>query len=363
MDTMSPRERFACTMRHEYTDRMIRTLDTGASDGIAGPYVEKFRSETGAASPADHFDFDIRPVSPPLTPGTSDYSGFHPGAPSNAVFDEMGVGWIKSVEFPMGLVLAPWKGYSDPGQIYDYPMPCFSVPGEYVAKIRDWKARGYVVSSLCGALNESCYFLRDMEEFLIDLVQRPEMAEAVLARVGAMLLSMGTQMAEAGADIVCFYGDVGGQSNLLCTPRAYRRWFKPHLERIFAAAHHVNPEVKVFFHTCGHVLPIIPDLIEIGVDILNPIQPESMDPFRVKKEWGQQVVLWGGIGLQETMAQPSAELVRERTARLVQGWAPGGGAIACPSNVLPIDVPWANVVAFLETAEESSREEFARLRA
>ena len=361
MDAMSPRERFARTMRHEYTDRMIRTLDTGASEGIAGPYIEKFRSATGAAHPADYFDYDIRVVSPPLTPGNGDYSVFHPGAPPNAVFDEMGIGWVKSVEFPMGLVLAPWKQYSDPRQIYDYPMPSFGVPADYVAKIRDWQAKGYVVSSFCGAVNEWCYFLRDMEEFLIDMVQRPEMVEAVLVRVSELVLSMGTQMAEAGADIVCFYGDVGGQDRLLCTPRAYRKWFKPHLERIFAAAHRVNPEVKVFLHTCGHIVPIIADLVEVGVDILNPIQPETMDPFMVKREWGHQVVLWGGVGLQETMAQPSAEVVRERTARLVRGWAPGGGAIACPANVLPIDVPWDNVVAFMETAEESSREEFARL--
>ena len=361
MDPMSPRERFERTMRHEYTDHMIRTLDTGASDGIAGPYVEKFRSATGAIHPADYFDYDIRAVAPPLQPGASDYSVFHPDAPPNTVFDELGVGWVKSVEFPMGLVLAPWKQYTDPGQIYDYPMPSFSVPESCVAEIRDWKARGYVVSSLCGALNEWCYFLRDMEEFLVDLVQRPEMAEAVLARVAELVLSMGIQMAEAGADIVCFYGDVGGQDKLLCTPRAYRKWFKPHLERIFAAAHQVNPGVKVFMHTCGQILPIIPDLIEIGVDILNPIQPETMDPFMVKKEWGHQLVLWGGIGLQETMAQPSAELVRERTARLVRGWAPGGGAIPSPANVLPIDVPWDNVVAFMETADETSREAFARL--
>jgi len=356
MNPMSPRERFQRTMRRLPADRMIRTLDTGASDGIAGPYIAKFQAITGATHAADYFDFDIRIVAPPLTAGASDYSIFHPGAPAEATFDEMGVGWVKSVEFPMGMVLSPWKHFTDPSQIYDYPMPTFHVPQECVTRIRDWKSQGYVVSSLCGAIAEWCYFLRDMGEFFIDLVQRPELADAVLTRVSELILSMGVQMAEAGSDIVCFYGDVGGQESLLCSPKAYRKWFKPRLQTIFSAVHQVNPDTTLFLHSCGHILPIIPDLVEIGLQILNPIQPETMDPFAVKREWGDKLVLWGGIGLQETMAQPSAAKVRADTARLIRGWAAGGGAIPGPSNVLPIDVPWDNVLAFMETAEECGRE-------
>jgi len=356
MNPMSPRERFQRTMRRLPADRMIRTLDTGASDGIAGPYIAKFQAITGATHAADYFDFDIRIVAPPLTAGASDYSIFHPGAPAEATFDEMGVGWVKSVEFPMGMVLSPWKHFTDPSQIYDYPMPTFHVPQEYVTRIRDWKSQGYVVSSLCGAIAEWCYFLRDMGEFFIDLVQRPELADAVLTRVSELILSMGVQMAEAGSDIVCFYGDVGGQESLLCSPKAYRKWFKPRLQTIFSAVHQVNPDTTLFLHSCGHILPIIPDLVEIGLQILNPIQPETMDPFAVKRKWGDKLVLWGGIGLQETMAQPSAAKVRADTARLIRGWAAGGGAIPGPSNVLPIDVPWDNVLAFMETAEECGRE-------
>lgn len=356
MNLMSPRERFQRTMRRLPTDRMIRTLDTGASEGIAGPYVAKFQAITGAAHPADYFDYDIRVVSPPLTPGASDFSAFHPGAPAEAEFDALGIGWVKSVDFPMGEALSPWKHFTDPAQIFDYPMPTFHVPQEYINKIRDWKARGYVVSSFCGALNEWCYFLRTMEAFFIDMVQRPELADAVLSRVSELVLSMGVQMAEAGSDIVCFYGDVGGQESLLCSPRAYRKWFKPRLASIFAEVHRVNPDTVLFLHSCGHIVPIISDLVETGLQILNPIQPETMDPFAVKRDWGDKLVLWGGIGLQETMAQPSTAKVREDTARLIRGWAVGGGAIPCPANVLPIDVPWDNVLAFMETAEACGRE-------
>jgi uroporphyrinogen decarboxylase len=86
-----------------------------------------------------------------------------------------------------------------------------------------------------------------------------------------------------------------------------------------------------------------------------------MDPFQIKKDYGDQVVLWGGVGLQETMAQPSAAKVCDDTRALIRGWTPGGGTLACPANVLPIDVPFANVVAFFETVEEASREEYRRL--
>jgi uroporphyrinogen decarboxylase len=359
-DTMSPRERVWHTLRHEVPDRMPRTLDTGAGIGISGPYLDIFRANTGAEDPADYFDYDIRVISAPLTASARDFSGYHKDIPPGTTFDEFGVGRVSSQEFPMGLHLCPWEPFTHAGEIIDYPFPTFQVTDAMVKQIRDLKQRGYAVAAFAGSVNEWSYFLRGLATFMEDLVLRPELASLILDKVTTLSAQVGADLAEAGADILCFYGDTGGQCRLLISPKMWREWIKPCWQRIFAAVHRANPQARTFFHSCGFIAPLIPDLLEVGMDILNPVQAESMDPAEIKRQYGDWVVLWGGIGLQSTMRAPSPDIVREDVRRLVQAWAPGGGAIPTVTNVLPIDIPWPNVVAVVEAVTEFSRQEYAR---
>jgi uroporphyrinogen decarboxylase len=337
------------------------TLDVGAGDGISGPYLDVFRSNTGQDDPAEYFGYDIRPVPAPLTPHASDFSQYHEVVPDGTEFDEFGVGRVSSREFPLGLHLEPWKSFTDARQMLDYPFPTFELQDETVAEIGRLKGRGFATSAIGGSLNEWCYYLRSMSAFMLDLVDRPELAEVLLDSVTGLSAHTGAQLAEAGVDIVAFFGDVGGQYNLLISPRLWRKWFRPRWERVFNAVRRANPETKILYHSCGHILPIIPDFIELGLDILNPVQPEAMDPVAVKHRFGDRLTLWGGIGLQTTMCRTPDDVKRE-TRRLVAEWAPGGGAIVTVTNSLPVDIPWENVVALVETVREASREVYSRLQ-
>lgn len=346
---LPPREVALRNLRRQPAGRLPLTLDVGASAGIDSSYLSVFRRHTGAADPAEHFDYDIRFVRAPLAPAVADFSRYYEQVPAGTTFDEFGVGHIPAADFPLGRELHPWRPFTSPRQVEDYPLPTFRLEAKTVEEIRALKGKGYAVSVAAGSINEWCYALRGMDSFLTDLALEPRMAETQLARVAELCALLGRELADAGADILCFYGDMGAQAGLLLGPEMWARYIQPLWRRILEAARRASPEALFFYHSCGYIEPIIPGLIEAGFQVLNPVQPESMDPVRIKRLYGQQISLWGGIGMQSTMLRCSAQEVRAATRALAQSWAPGGGAIVTAAQTMLPDVPWENVLALVET--------------
>jgi uroporphyrinogen decarboxylase len=145
---------------------------------------------------------------------------------------------------------------------------------------------------------------------------------------------------------------VGTQKNLIVSPDCWRRQFKPRFKKIVDAAKDASPDVLFFYHSDGQIREIIPDLIEIGVDILNPVQPECMDPVEIKETFGDRLALWGGVGTQTVMPFGTPEEVRACVQRLFQTAGRGGGLVCAPSHVLEPEVPWKNVEAFVAACQE-----------
>jgi uroporphyrinogen decarboxylase len=346
--TGSPRQIVLRTLRRQPAERLPLTLDVGASAGIDSSYLEIFRRHTGAEDPAEYFDYDIRFVKAPLTPSAADFSRYYEEVPARTTFDEFGVGHVPAENFPLGLDLHPWKLFDSPRQIEEYPLPSFRLQPRTVEAIRSLKRRGYAVSVASGSINEWCYNLRGMDAFLMDLALRPELAEVILSRVAELCTSLGRELGAAGADVLCFYGDMGSQGGLLLGPQMWAERFLPRWRGILEAARKAAPEALFFYHSCGYVEPIIPGLIEAGFQILNPVQPEAMDPVGIKRRHGRQIALWGGIGVQSTMLSGSAAQVRSAARSLIEAWAPGGGAIVTAAQTILPDVPWENVLALVE---------------
>lgn len=355
MREMSPRERVLETLRRRVPDRMPITLDVGASAGIDRAYIDVFRRRTGAADPAEYFDYDIRFVPAPLTATADDFRAYYNEVPPGTTFDEFGVGHVPVKDFPLGQDLHPWEGFDSPRQIEEYPLPVFELRKETVAAIQALKGRGYAVSVASGSINEWCYYLRGMDAFMMDLALAPDMAAAMLERVAGLCAAIGAALAGAGADILCFYGDMGSQTRLLLGPKMWAEWIEPRWKRIIASVRGASPEALVFYHSCGFIEPIIPGLIESGFDILNPVQPESMDPVVIKRKFGGRIALWGGIGMQSTMLCGSPADVERAVRSLVESWAPGGGAIVTAAQTMLPDVPWENVVALVQAVREHGR--------
>ncbi len=349
---LSSRERALRALRHQGTDRLPVTLDVGASPGIGPAYRDVYHAHGGRGEPAEFLDYDIRVVDAPLHATTDDFLCWHESVPDGTRFDEFGVGHVFSEGFPLGRDLHPWGSLTDARQIAEYPFPVFELQDSVRRQIAEIHERGYAVSAASGSINEWCYALRGMDQFMIDLMQDPVMAHASLDRAAGLCATMGTALAEAGTDILCFYGDMGSQTSLLMGVDTWRQWILPRWKQIIRAVRSVRPEILLFYHSCGYMEPIIPGLIEAGFDILNPVQPESMDPRKIKRSYGSQLALWGGIGMQSTMLSQDAAGVRRAVRELASDWREGGGAIVTVAQTLLPDVPWENVLALVDCLRE-----------
>jgi uroporphyrinogen decarboxylase len=201
-------------------------------------------------------------------------------------------------------------------------------------------------------------WVRGFAESMLDLAANPAFAEAFLDRLTDIAIrAWGHFLAEVGehVDVVTFFEDLGMQDRLLISPAMYRRLLKPRHARIIAAIK-ARTKAKVFFHTDGAVLDLIPDLIEIGVDILNPIQVSAKgmgDTAELKRRFGRQLVFWGGAcDSQSVLPFGTADEVREETQRRIADLAPGGGFIFAPVHNLQDDVSPDKILTLYRTALE-----------
>jgi uroporphyrinogen decarboxylase len=145
--------------------------------------------------------------------------------------------------------------------------------------------------------------------------------------------------------------DVGTQENLLMSPAMYREWFKPCHAAVVRAAKEVRPGLLVSYHSEGKCWDLVPDLIEIGVDVLNPVQPECLDLPKLKQMFGDRLLFWGGIGTQTTMPFDTPDKVYETVQRTIDVLGPTG-YYPCPTHVLEPEVPFENIEAYLRAVDE-----------
>ena len=199
---------------------------------------------------------------------------------------------------------------------------------------------------------EVSWYLRGMENLMADMLQDPDMATVLLDRITDLRVFQARKYAEFGVDVLALGDDISMQTGMLMSPRMWRKWFKPRLAKVIQEAKAVNPDLLVQYHTDGDCRAVIPELIEVGVDILNPVQPECMDPVAIKNEYGDRLSFSGTIGTQTTMPHGTPEDVRAAVKKMVETVGAGGGLLLAPTHVLEPDVPWENIVSFVEACKE-----------
>ena len=206
-----------------------------------------------------------------------------------------------------------------------------------------------------GSLVEAGQFARGWARFLMDLKRAPGFAAALVERLASVALADLERYLEAVGDfvqVVGFGDDLGIQTGLQFAPSLYRRFFKPYHRRLYGLVH-TRSQARVFLHSCGSVYDLIPDLIEVGVDILNPVQTSAarMEPARLKQEFGGRLTFWGGGSCPHRVlpwATPAE--VEADVQRRLRVFAPGGGYVFAPIHDIQPDVPPENVVAMYSAA-------------
>lgn len=238
-----------------------------------------------------------------------------------------------------------------------YELPNPNRP-ERMAEIKEvmqrYHAEYAVMVDLSCTLVEAAYaHLRGMEDFFCDLYEDPGFAKELLQRIATYYTELGKRAIEQGIDIIRIGDDIAGQTGLLISSKMWRQLAKPLLAGMIAEFRKTNPGIVVKYHSCGDFREVIPDLIELGVDLIGTMQPcGSMKPFELKREFGDRIAFLGGLDTQQLLPFGKPGEVREAVKELLRAYAPGGGYIFMPGHYVREDVPLENIWAMLETVKE-----------
>lgn len=200
--------------------------------------------------------------------------------------------------------------------------------------------------------------LEGYQDFFTDLLLSPEKTTYILDKVLELKLDyFDVLLNEVGKQIhvIRELDDLGGQNGLLISPEEYRKYIKPRQRILFDFIKKKAPNAKLLFHSCGSIYQIIPDLIELGVDIINPVQVSAafMDTKRLKREFGKDITFWGGgIDTQNILPKGKSQEVRDEVKRRIDDLAPGGGFVFATVHNIQEDVPIENIIALFESIKD-----------
>jgi uroporphyrinogen decarboxylase len=191
-----------------------------------------------------------------------------------------------------------------------------------------------------------------MENLMMDMAMEDEMATYLLDTLTDKACYRAEIFARQGADIIGLGDDIGMQESIMMSEDMYRQWIKPRLIRVIQAAKNVNPDILISYHSCGYIEPLINELIDAGVDILNPVQPECMDFREIHAKYGQRISFNGTIGTQKLMPFGTPEEIRTEVLRNLNIAGKQGGLFCCPTHMLEPEVPWENIEAYVDACKE-----------
>jgi len=358
---MKPRERVMMALNHEEPDRCPMQIS------FTPEFAERLREQMGLKDTSEHnphgggntYALERALGEDMLLTSVGWANSYYGGG--DEYTDEWGVGW-KSVKYTTKFGTGRYtevvhRPLADSHAIETYRPPDPERPGLYAESLRtiqDFKDEYWIVGVTVTTIFETAIALRGLEKLVSDFILDPERAEAVLDIPFRFHLTAAKKLTESGVDMIWIGDDVGAQHAMMISPAHWRRFLKPRLAEFISALKAINPAVKVAYHSDGFIDPIIPELVEIGVDILNPIQPACLDPAKVKRGFGDELCFWGSIDEQYTLPFGTPEEVRQEVLNRIKTIGQGGGLIVSPSHHVQLDTPLENFWAMVNTVKETS---------
>ncbi len=351
---LTPRENLIKSMRRQGFEKV--PLEP---NGFCPSQVEAFKKRFGHDDIVGWFNAPTRGVGIPTEQTFTDWRKYyrHEELPSDVWFSSTGVGHSRQPGcFHMSRMHHPLKGDDvTADELREYPFPVYNPDklGDVRKKINDIHSQGFAsFAGLACSVWESAWYMRSMEDLMVDMLSDDERATVLLDRVTALSSQTTAAAAEAGADILQLGDDIGMQSTPMMSVDLWRKWIKPRLGKVISSAKAVKPDVLIFYHSCGYVIPFLEDLIEVGVEILNPVQPECMKFDEVYKLVGGRMSFWGTIGTQTTLPFGKPEDVKKAVWHNLDVCGKQGGILISPTHLVEPEVPWENLVAMKEACEE-----------
>ncbi len=377
---MTPRERVLCTLRGGQADRVPYDI-THCSNGLGGFNREAarlFRERTGSDNPDEYFGVERDVAWVDLQATRIDlaerYLPYHqlPGdltyctnesdhAQKTFSLLEWGVALVagSSASYDHFVPPARMVNTASLEAIERFPLPDFDAAYRYAhldAEVKTIRQRELAsVAFMAMTIFETAWQIRGVDPLVTDMITDEDRAACLLDRITELSVCRAKRFATAGVDVIHIGDDVGMQDRMFISPATWRKWLKPRLARVIGAAREVNPDVVVFYHSDGFVEPIIPELSEIGINALNPVQPECMDPAAVKARYGDRLAFWGTVGIQETLPFGTPEDVEAEVKLRIETVGRGGGLYLSPTHVIAPEVPYENLFALVEAAKKYGR--------
>ena len=219
--------------------------------------------------------------------------------------------------------------------------------------IHDFKDEYWIVGVTVTTIWETAWALRGYEQLMMDLVADPDLAEHILNIPYQYHLAAAKKLVEMGVDMIWAGDDMGMQTGMLISPKIWKKFLKPKMADFIASLKAINPQVKVAYHSDGNISAIIPDLIEIGLDVLNPIQPACMDPAELKRTYGDKLCFWGTVDEQYTLPFGGVDEVRDEVLQRLRTIGANGGLILGPTHHVQLDTPMENLWAMVNTITQT----------
>ncbi len=373
---LSSRERVLYALNHEEPDRVPIFFGASGATTMLAPAYDRLKAYLGLQSETQvfwralqyalldeevmlRFGADGRLLQPGPAPSTLERD-----LPDGSFFDAWGIHWRRSPGCAYYEIAEHPLAQATIEDIARYPWPNLAHPSRFTGlkgNARAIQDAGCAVVALSSVSPfEYCYMLRGVERWLTDLAADPDFATALLRQVTNLQKGAAARLLEEAGeaiDVVVMGDDLGSQNALLLSPAMYRRLVKPfHAELIESIK--ARTKAKVFYHSDGAVYPLLGDLVEIGVELLNPVQVSARwmgDTARLKREFGRHLSFCGAIDTQDVLPHGSPEDVRREVRRRIRDLAPGGGYILAAVHCIQPDVPPENVVAMLEEAQVAGR--------
>ena len=375
IEEILPRERVQASLRHQEPDR-IPTALWGGAYGLVDDVYFKLIKILNIAKPVhpfrqghsisylddrvlDKLDTDIRYVWPGASPSSPIISGKDP----NIFYDSFGQPWIKAIPYYYADegILSKTNDIADIEKLVNWPDPDdikwskgIHERAKYLREETPYFVTMRMVTSH-GVFQTACD-LRGMENFMMDMALNPEFAIALIEKITSVIAGLLKSAMIAGGkyfDMIELPGDdYGGNTNLLFSVKMFRTFIKPSVQKLITLIKEYNPEIKVMLHSDGIITPLIEDFIDMGVDVLHPLEPlKGVDIPQIKKQFGDRLSFLGAIDISHALPGSEKDVINEVQTRINQ-LATNGGYILAPSNHIQADVPPENIITLYQAAKK-----------
>jgi len=367
---VKPRERVICALSHKEPDRVPIAFGGGPCSIERDAYEDLKRYLNVTSETRTYVRDHVIPDDKILEMFDVDFRFVHIGKAKKAVvhiahntyIDEWGTTWKKPppslyfdmVDFPIK------KG--EMSELNEYvgldtqDLRRYEGIREEAKRLRENTDFAVAADLICFGVFEQAWALRGFQNFLLDLAMNPKFAEALLEKIVEIQIQLYDRWLDAlepYIDVIMVSDDMGTQTGLMISPSMYRDMIKPYQKKLWRFIKD-KTNAFLFLHCCGSIYPILNDFIEMGVDILNPIQPlaKDMDTKRLKAEFGDRFTFWGGVDTQWALPFGSREDVEKEVYTRIEHLSPGGGYILSPSHNIQYGVKPENIMTMFKAAKK-----------